>query len=92
MEAILKQILEKLNSMDEDIKELKNTQKKVADGQEALTAGMNKQFEEIKNDLRILKEQTVRASELQSPVADVQKQVDDLATDVRLIKRAITNQ
>ncbi|MED0671839.1 hypothetical protein P4S95_16805 [Aneurinibacillus aneurinilyticus] len=92
MEAILKQILEKLNSMDEDIKELKNTQKKVADGQEALTAGMNKQFEEIKNDLRILKEQTVRASELQSPVTDVQKQVDDLAIDVRLIKRAITNQ
>lgn len=92
MEAILKQILEKLNSMDEDIKELKNTQKKVADGQEALTVGMNKQFEEIKNDLRILKEQTVRASELQSPVTDVQKQVDDLATDVRLIKRAITNQ
>ncbi|ERI07102.1 hypothetical protein [Aneurinibacillus aneurinilyticus] len=92
MEAILKQILEKLNSMDEDIKELKNTQKKVADGQEALTAGMNKQFEEIKNDLRILKEQTVRASELQSPVTDVQKQVDDLAIDVKLIKRVITNQ
>ncbi|MEZ2660414.1 hypothetical protein [Aneurinibacillus aneurinilyticus] len=48
--------------------------------------------QEIKNTLQLVKEQTACASELQSPIGDVQKQVDDLALDLKILKRAITNQ
>jgi predicted phage gp36 major capsid-like protein len=85
MDDTLKQLLAELQKTNQRLDALEN-------GQKELRAEIKQQFEEVKEELRVIKDQTARNSELQSPVAEVQKQVDDLTTDVKLIKRAITNQ
>lgn len=41
--------------------------------------------------LKIIKEQTARNAELESTVSTLYKQVDEMKTDVAVIKKAISN-
>lgn len=78
MEDMLKQILVEMQSMKQEMNQRFDH--------------VDKQFDELNHKLEVIREQTASNSEMYSPVADVQKQVDELTTDVKLIKRAITNQ
>ncbi|GED14886.1 MbeD/MobD family mobilization/exclusion protein [Aneurinibacillus migulanus] len=78
MEEILKQILAEMQDMKKEMNQRFDS--------------VDERFTELNHKLEVIREQTAANSEIHSPVADVQKQVDDLATDVKLIKRAITNQ
>ncbi|BAU26581.1 MbeD/MobD like protein [Aneurinibacillus soli] len=78
MEDMLKQILVEMQSMKQEMNQRFDH--------------VDKQFDELNHKLEVIREQTASNSEMYSPVADVQKQVDELSTDVKLIKRAITNQ
>lgn len=78
MEDMLKQILVEMQSMKQEMNQRFDH--------------VDKRFDELNHKLEVIREQTASNSEMYSPVADVQKQVDELATDIKLIKRAITNQ
>jgi hypothetical protein len=91
-DEILKQILTELQTMNQRIGALENGQETLGEGQNELRAEIHQEFAEVKADLRIIKDQTAKNSELQSPVSDVQKEVEELRLDLKILKRAITNQ
>ncbi|WP_047153810.1 hypothetical protein [Aneurinibacillus tyrosinisolvens] len=91
-DEILKQILTELQTMNQRIGALENGQETLGEGQNELRAQIHREFAEVKADLRIIKDQTAKNSELQSPVSDVQKEVEELRLDLKILKRAITNQ
>ncbi|GED16953.1 hypothetical protein [Aneurinibacillus migulanus] len=78
MEETLKQILIEMQDMKKEMNQRFDS--------------VDERFNGLNHKLDVIREQTAANSEIHSPVTDVQKQVDDLATDVKLIKRAITNQ
>lgn len=57
----------------------------------SVEAKMDQGFEEVKDKLRVIEDQTARTSELQSPIYDLQQQVKDHDADIKLIKRVLTN-
>lgn len=69
MEEILKQILAEMQDIKKEMKQRFDS--------------VDEQFTELNHKLEVIREQTAANSEIHSPVADVQKQVDDLATDVK---------
>lgn len=57
-----------------------------------LESNMNKQFEDIKEEIRVVKNQTAVNTEQEVMINSVKEKVSDLESDVKLIKKVITNQ
>lgn len=92
MEEMLKQILEQLNSMREEMKTMNQRIDNLEQEQRITRLEMHQSFKEVKEELRIIREQTARNSELEAEVNTNKNDIEDLKTDVKMIKRIITNQ
>jgi uncharacterized protein YukE len=78
----LNQKVEHLNTKVEHLdKKVEHLDKKVADG-----------FTEVNHKLDSIKEQTAANTEYQYDIKQLEQKVSELETDMKLIKKAITNQ
>lgn len=59
---------------------------------DTMETNMNNQFASLKNDVSFIKEQTAENAEQKSVINDVTEKISDLESDVKLLKRLITNQ
>lgn len=78
MEDMLKMIIQKLESLEV--------------GQQGIRKDMAEGFSNLNKKLDHVSEQIAQNPEYQSHVNDLSKKVEDLETDIKLIKKAITNQ
>ena len=85
VEDILQQILAELKSVNQRLDALEK-------GQQVLRSEMDKQFAEVKNEIRIVREQTAQNTEVQATVNEVREEVDDLKLDVKILKKMVMNQ
>lgn len=76
-EQLLLQILEELKEVKREQQEFKNE--------------MKHEFEQVKDHLRIIIDQTAKNSELESPITEIQDVVKNHDADIKLIKRLLTN-
>lgn len=68
-------ILDKLNDINKRLSSLENE--------------MREGFKSVNKDVKVIREQTAQTTELQSPVSTLQKRMDDLETDVKLLKKVL---
>jgi outer membrane murein-binding lipoprotein Lpp len=99
MEEMLKQILTELQNVKSEMSSMKSEMNSMKSEMNNMKSEMNErfnyvdqQFAEMNYKLEVVREQTASNSELHSQVNDMEKRVDELTMDVKLIKRAITNQ
>jgi chromosome segregation ATPase len=106
MEEMLKQILTELQNVKSEMSSMKSEMNSMKSEINSMKSEINsmksemnerfnyvdQQFAEMNYKLEVVREQTASNSELHSQVNDMEKRVDELTMDVKLIKRAITNQ
>lgn len=95
LDLILKK-LEELNVIKQDIQDVKSQMNSRFDTLETkssiVESKMEQGFEDVKDKLRTIEEQTAHVSEFQSPIHDFQQQLLEHDADIKLIKRVLTNQ
>jgi outer membrane cobalamin receptor len=57
----------------------------------SLEKSMNQQFDEVREELRIVKDQTAQNAEKESIILSTKEKVIELEADIKLLKKAITN-
>ena len=94
MEKTLQLILQKLESLESQTTENTQLLKAVINRQEETDAkldNMAMDIHKLHGEVTSLEDQTVANSELKAPLENIIHRVDDLETDVKIIKKAISS-
>ena len=77
-----------MDKLDLILEELKNVSNRLDELDTKMTEG----FQEVSQKLDVIKEQTATNTEYQYNINQIANKVSDLETDVKVIKKAISNQ
>ncbi|MFD1425465.1 hypothetical protein [Kroppenstedtia sanguinis] len=82
-------ILEKLDGMDKRFGQVEQRIDGIDKRISALEREVKEGFQSLSNDVQVIREQTAHTAELQSPVRSLEKRVDDVEADVKLLKKVL---
>ncbi|WNF38759.1 hypothetical protein RJD24_10195 [Bacillaceae bacterium IKA-2] len=95
LQSVLKEELDpikhELQGVKSEMSSMNARMSTIETGMSSMEAKMELGFEEVKDKLRIIQDQTARTSELKSPIYDLQQQVKDHDADIKLIKRVLSS-
>ncbi|GAB7386440.1 hypothetical protein BSNK01_02750 [Bacillaceae bacterium] len=84
-------ILNEIKGMPSEFKEIKSELKDLKQNVLDIEKKLNIEFAELNNKLEIIKKQTAYNTEYYYHIKQIETRIDDLETDVKMIKKLISN-